>query len=149
VDYLKLKHLTKNGISNFEAANEAFIIPSDVQFVIAGNNLKSIQSDWKFNGCLHILRQIINTDYLWNQIRVQGGAYGASMSLDRQSNLILSSYRDPECAKTYEVYAGLGKYLEDLELSEAELTSYIIGAFSSLDQPLSFSCSKPQSKSII
>lgn len=131
-----------------EAANEAFIIPSDVQFVIAGNNLKSIQSDWKFNGCLHILRQIINTDYLWNQIRVQGGAYGASMSLDRQSNLILSSYRDPECAKTYEVYAGLGKYLEDLELSEAELTSYIIGAFSSLDQPLSFPAASRRAKAL-
>ena len=141
---------TPNQKWNFdlEIANEAFIIPSDVQFVIGGNNLRNIDSNWKFNGSLHVLRQIINTDYLWNSIRVKGGAYGASMSLDRQGNLILASYRDPECGKTYQVYAELENYLTNLTLSDDELTGYLIGTIANLDQPLSFPAASRRAKSL-
>ncbi|MGI6580694.1 MAG: insulinase family protein [Saccharofermentanales bacterium] len=133
---------------NMEIANEAFIIPSDVQFVIGGNNLRSIDPDWKFNGSLHVLRQIINTDYLWNTIRVKGGAYGASILFDRQGNLILASYRDPECGKTYQVYAELENYLTNLTLSNDELTGYLIGTIANLDQPLSFPAASRRAKSL-
>ena len=130
----------------FKQENEAFIIPSDVQFAIAGNNLKKINPSWKFNGSLQVLQQIINTDYLWNQVRVKGGAYGASMSIDRSGNLLLSSYRDPECAKTYQVYNDLPNYINQLNLTESDLTSYLIGTFSTLDQPLSFPSAATRAK---
>ncbi|HHT24687.1 MAG TPA: hypothetical protein GXZ76_04085 [Clostridiaceae bacterium] len=141
---------TPNQVWHFdlEIANEAFIIPSDVQFVIGGNNLLNIDSNWKFNGSLHVLRQIINTDYLWNSIRVKGGAYGASMLLDRQGNLILASYRDPECSKTYQVYAELENYLTNLAVSDDELTGYLIGTFANLDQPLSFPAASRRAKNL-
>lgn len=133
-------------IFDFSPLNEAFIIPSDVQFVIAGNNIKSINPAWKFKGNLYVLQQIINTDYLWNQVRVKGGAYGSSISIDRSGNLLLSSYRDPECKKTYQVYENLAKYLEQLELTESDLISYLIGTFATLDQPLSFPSASTRAK---
>ncbi|HHU54059.1 MAG TPA: hypothetical protein GXZ43_08325 [Clostridiaceae bacterium] len=149
----KISGLTEQNAANpewnfdLEIANEAFIIPSDVQFVIGGNNLRSIDPHWKFDGSIHVLRQILNTDYLWNSIRVKGGAYGASISLDRQGNLILASYRDPECGKTYQVYAELENYLNNLTLSDDELTGYLIGTFANLDQPLSFPVASRRAKS--
>lgn len=117
---------------------EAFIIPSDVQYVVAGNRLTDLDPDWQFSGVNHLLRQIVNTDYLWNRVRVKGGAYGCSMSLDRSGNLMIASYRDPECQKTYEAYQGLASYLETLDLSRDDLTTYLIGALAGLDQPMSF-----------
>ncbi|NLJ70242.1 MAG: hypothetical protein GX328_02100 [Clostridiaceae bacterium] len=133
---------------DLKIANEAFIIPSDVQFVIGGNNLRSLDPNWEFDGSLHVLRQIINTDYLWNSIRVKGGAYGASMLLDRQGNLILASYRDPECSKTYQVFTELGNYLTNLSMSDDELTGYLIGTFAGLDQPLSFPAASRRAKNL-
>lgn len=117
---------------------EAFIIPSDVQYVVAGNRLTDLDPDWQFSGINHLLRQVINTDYLWNRVRVKGGAYGCNMTLDRRGNLIIASYRDPECQKTYEAYQGLADYLANLDLSQDDLTTYLIGALAGLDQPMSF-----------
>ncbi len=127
----------------FAAKNlqEALAIDTDVQYVLAGNNLKSLNPNWQFNGNWYFLRQIINTDYLWNRVRVKGGAYGCSLNIDRFGILYMYSYRDPECAGTYRNYQEIPAYLRSLDLSEEELTSYLIGAISNLDQPLSFPAS--------
>ena len=57
-----------------EKKNEGFQTPSRVQYVLMGYNLKKLGYNW--DGSMRVLSQILSTDWLKNQIRVIGGAYG-------------------------------------------------------------------------
>jgi presequence protease len=52
---------------------------------------------------------------------------------------MLASYRDPNLEKTLDAFDGIGEYLENLELSEAELEKLIIGTIGRMDSPLTSS----------
>ena len=75
-------------------------------------------------------------DYLWNKIRVQGGAYGAMSSLAMSGNLVFVSYRDPNLKETLVAYNNVVEYLNNFSTTEREMTKYIIGTISDLDMPL-------------
>jgi Zn-dependent M16 (insulinase) family peptidase len=83
-----------------------------------------------------VLSTISGLDYLWNKVRVQGGAYGAFGRFDRNGNVFCSSYRDPNIKETLEAYNELENYIRDFEESEREMNKYIIGTISELDAPL-------------
>lgn len=138
--------ILQNWHFNLPNKNEAFMIASDIQYNVAGNNLKQLYPAWQFDGKLYLLRQIINTDYLWNAVRVKGGAYGCSLTIERTGNLLISSYRDPQCKQTYNSYQALNQYLKNLNLDEPTLESYLIGTFAALDQPLSFPAAANRAK---
>ena len=46
------------------------------------------------------------------------------------------SYRDPNLSRTVEVYEGVVDYLENFTVSERDMTKYIIGTMSNIDQPM-------------
>ncbi len=75
--------------------------------------------------------------YLWEKIRVQGGAYGAHVQFDESTGVIsFLSYRDPNVASTLENYdkaAAFLKGLDDSRLSANELKKAIIAAIGDLD----------------
>ena len=76
-----------------------------------------------------------NTTYMWDKVRVQGGAYGGSSRFDLGSgNFVFVSYRDPNLLKTLDVYDGAAKALR-AGVSEADLTRSIIGVVGDLDRP--------------
>ncbi len=114
--------------------NEAFITAQDVNYVGLGADAKE---HLDYTGSAQVLSSAIRYDYLWNEIRVKGGAYGSLYVHRRNGNLALGSYRDPNLQKTLEVYKQLPEYIEDLEVPEEELTKYIIGTMSPLEQPKS------------
>ena len=74
-------------------------------------------------------------DYLWNKVRVLGGAYGVSLSIDRTGQITFSSFRDPNLDETYKNYDESVEYIENLDLTQDEIDKYIIGTISSLDHP--------------
>ncbi len=86
---------------------------------------------------MQVLRTIVNYDYLWNKIRVQGGAYGAFASFIKNGNMFFASYRDPNLIKTIEAYDKAFKYVSQFNPEDREMTKYIIGTISDLDTPLS------------
>jgi len=114
--------------------NEGILSSSKVQYVMKGYNYKRMGLPYK--GSLQVLDTISSLDYLWNRIRVMGGAYGAFIRLSRTGRIILGSYRDPELEKTLQAYDQMGEYLKGLQLSERELRKYIIGTMSQMDAPL-------------
>jgi Zn-dependent M16 (insulinase) family peptidase len=80
-----------------------------------------------------VTRHLANT-WLWDRIRVQGGAYGAFCSFDPNSGVLVHlSYRDPNLLETLAAFDQSSVYLGDLELDEGELTKAIIGAIGDLD----------------
>ena len=114
--------------------NEAFCTAGQVQYVAQSGNF--LDRDLFFNGALNILRQILSYEYLWQNIRVQGGAYGCSASFKRSGEGFITSYRDPHLERTLDVFAGIPEYLRSFRADEKEMTRFIIGTISGIDTPL-------------
>ena len=79
---------------------------------------------------------ILSYDYLWQNIRVKGGAYGCMSSFNRVGEGYLVSYRDPNLEKTLEVYEGVVDYLRNFTVDDRDMNKFIIGTMSNLDRPL-------------
>lgn len=114
--------------------NEGFKTSSKVQFVAEAGNF--IDGGAKYTGALQILKVIMSYEYLWMNIRVKGGAYGCMSSFNRIGEGYFVSYRDPNLRKTLETYDGVTEYLKNFTVSERDMTKYIIGTISGIDQPM-------------
>ena len=121
---------------NFELNknNEGLLTSSDVQYVAKGYNF--IKKGYSYSGKMLVLKTIASLDYLWNRVRVQGGAYGGFANLARSGNIVFVSYRDPNLQETLSAYDGISDYIGRFEASERGMTKYIIGTISELDSPL-------------
>ena len=116
--------------------NEGILIPSQVQYVARVGNLGF--DGLSYNGALQVVRTAVNTDWLYQQIRVKGGAYGCGCGFGGSTgNVTFSSYRDPKLTETDGVYKGTGDWVRSAKFDEAELTKYIIGTFSGYERPVS------------
>ncbi|GAB4204958.1 MAG: insulinase family protein [Roseiflexaceae bacterium] len=115
-----------------ETGSEGFSVPSKVNYVGKGGNLR--QHGYDIQGSALVIARYLRTTWLWEKIRVQGGAYGGMSSLDRYSGMFsLLSYRDPNLLGTLEVYDQTADFLRRVELDEVELTRAIIGTISDMD----------------
>lgn len=119
---------------NEESKNEGMLTSSNVQYVAKGYNYKKL--GYEYTGKLLVLKTIIGMDYLWNKVRVQGGAYGAFANIVRSGNLMFASYRDPNIVETIKAYDEAAKYIEEFTTTDREMLKYIIGTISELDMPL-------------
>lgn len=117
-----------------EQKNEGFKTSSKVQFAAKAGNF--IDAGESYTGALQILKVIMSYEYLWVNIRVKGGAYGCMSNFNRIGEGYFVSYRDPNLKKTLEVYDGVPEYLENFTVSERDMTKYIIGTISNIDQPM-------------
>ena len=101
-----------------------------------GFKTSSIDGGQKYSGTLQILKVILGYDYLWQNIRVKGGAYGCMSNFNRIGDAYLISYRDPNLERTMEVYEGVVDYLKNFNVSDRDMNKFIIGTMSSLDRPM-------------
>jgi len=115
--------------------NEGYKTAGKIQYVARAGNF--VKKGYDYKGALSILKVILNYDYLWTNVRVKGGAYGASCSFLRDGAAFFTSYRDPKLKETIDVYEKVIEYVENFEADEREMTKYIIGTISGLDTPLS------------
>lgn len=114
--------------------NEAFRTSGKVQYVAKGGNFKS--HGFAYTGALKVMETILRYEYLWKKVRVLGGAYGAFTQFLRDGTAILCSYRDPNLAETLKAYEDLPAYLENLTLSDREMTKYVIGTMAAAETQL-------------
>ncbi len=114
--------------------NEGFKTSSQVNYVARCGNFR--KGGFAYTGTLRILKMILNYDYLWLNLRVQGGAYGCMSGFGRSGEGYLVSYRDPNVKETNETYNHIPEYLKNFDVSERDMTKYIIGTISELDTPL-------------
>ncbi len=117
------------------AKPEALLIKAKVNFVGKGASLYHL--GYKFHGSSLVITRYLRNTWLWDSIRVQGGAYGAHCIFDRLSgDLVFVSYRDPNIKKTIESYDKSSDFLKNIELSKRELTKAIIRTIADIDAPL-------------
>ena len=81
---------------------KAYTSSSQVQYVARCGNF--VESGFNYTGALKVLKVIFSYDYLWNNIRVKGGAYGCMSGFSRNGDMYMVSYRDPNLKKTNEIY---------------------------------------------
>ncbi len=97
--------------------NEAFIIPSNVNFIACGKEIKK-----NCDVTLGLSDSFVSNSYLWDNIRIKGGAYGAYLVSGMYSNAVVAqSYDDPNILNTIVTFKNIGKYLKECEISEKEL----------------------------
>ncbi len=88
---------------------EALVVPSSVNFVAAVMPAAKIDAEAHAHQLL--LAQLLKTTFLWERIRMRGGAYGAGAFANGLEGLFgFSSYRDPNILST------LAAFREALEL---------------------------------
>jgi len=114
--------------------NEGFLSASQVQYVCRAGNYK--KNGLEYTGVLRMLRGILNTDYLWNTVRVKGGAYGCMCSFGKSGDAYIASYRDPNLGKTIEAYEGIVEYVAHFAGDERSMTQAVIGTVSEMDAPM-------------
>ncbi|MCJ7856185.1 insulinase family protein [Lachnospiraceae bacterium NSJ-143] len=95
------------------------------------------QLGYKYTGAMNAVRNIVNTEYLWNQVRVKGGAYGSGCVMLRNGSIYAYSYRDPNSAKTFDIYNSTGDFLRGLDITESDISKFILGAVNEIDRPKS------------
>ncbi len=105
---------------------------AQVNYVGKAANLYEL--GYRFNGSLSVITNYLRTTYLWEKIRMQGGAYGAFCSFDRNSGVFTYlSYRDPNLLATLTNYDQAAAFLRQVDLNEDQLTKSIIGVIGDID----------------
>ena len=117
--------LPKAQIQPWGKRKEGIVIPADIAFAVMGGNIKLAGGE--YSGQLQLAGQIISLGYLWNAIRVQGGAYGAGMVARSNGLTACYSYRDPNGAGSLETYRNCARFLRDFAAQTSDFTGFIIG----------------------
>ncbi|MFP4605468.1 MAG: insulinase family protein [Bacteroidales bacterium] len=118
-----------------ENKNEGMLSSSKVQYVTKGYNFKKL--DFEYDGKIRVLNQILSREWLNNQIRVIGGAYGGYAQFNESGNFFFASYRDPNLQETIDNIDGSAEFLKDFSPSDNEMKRFIIGTISNMDRPRS------------
>jgi Zn-dependent M16 (insulinase) family peptidase len=112
---------------------EGMTIPAQVNYVGKGASLYAL--GYRFHGSAHLISRYLRNAWLWERVRVQGGAYGAFCLFDRLSGVLtFVSYRDPNLFRTLEAFDASAQFLKNIALSDDELTKAIIGTIGDIDQ---------------
>lgn len=114
--------------------NEAFVIPSDVAYVACG--LSPSAADRGTTGAWQVATRVLSYDYLWNEVRVKGGAYGCGFKRTTEGLRQFWSYRDPAVDATLARYDAAAEWLRGWEPSEDELGGYVVSAVAAHDAPV-------------
>lgn len=118
--------------ARLSSGNEAIVIPTQVNYVGKAANL--YETGYQLSGSAYVVTKHISNTWLWDRVRVSGGAYGGFCDFDTHSGVFsFLSYRDPNLLKTLDVYDGTAEFLRQLEMDDDTLTKAIIGTIGDVD----------------
>uniref|UniRef100_A0A061S1H5 Presequence protease 2 n=1 Tax=Tetraselmis sp. GSL018 TaxID=582737 RepID=A0A061S1H5_9CHLO len=113
--------------------NEAICVPTQVNYVGKAANLYE-DAGYELSGSSYVINKLLGTTWIWDRIRVSGGAYGGFTDFDSHSGMFTYlSYRDPNLLKSVEVYDGTPGFLRELDLDQDALAKAIIGTIGDID----------------
>ena len=113
--------------------SEALTVPTQVNYVGKAANLYE-DAGYKLRGSAYVANKLLGTSWLWDRVRVSGGAYGGFSDFDTHSGMFAYlSYRDPNLLETVDVYDQTPAWLRSLELDQDALTKAVIGTIGDID----------------
>ncbi len=118
----------------FEKCKTGYKTASQVNYVARCGNFNKYGH--KYDASLKVLSNIMSYNYLWDNIRVMGGAYGCMNGYTINGVGYMLSYRDPNISATNKIFEEAVDFIKNFDATEAEMTRYILGTFSEMDTPL-------------
>ncbi len=110
---------------------EGICIPSQISYAVRSAYLGG------YTGTMAVAEGLLSYEYLWNRIRVQGGAYGAGQAVRKNGCTFQYTYRDPDAKNSLSVFAAVPAYLRDFAAGGEPIEKFIIGAVGSSEPLLS------------
>lgn len=114
--------------------HEAFVIPSDICFAARACDPRRLGID--VTGAWAVAANALSYDYLWNEIRVKGGAYGCGFRAAGERQTAFYTYRDPAVDPSIERMERAGEWLGSFEPDEAAFEGFIVSCVSGMDAPV-------------
>ncbi len=112
---------------------EALTLPAQVNFNAKVANLYDL--GYELDGSVSVIMKHLSREYIWQNVRVMGGAYGGNISFSNSSGIVsYLSWRDPNITKTLATFDSASDYLMNLQMSEEDVEKAIIGAMGDLDK---------------
>nr|MBR4280360.1 insulinase family protein [Clostridia bacterium] len=99
-------------------------IPAQIGYGVIASDLNR---EWDESG--RVAANILSLSYLWNVIRVQGGAYGCGLRLGANA-AVAYSYRDPTPARSLTMYRGAADFLREFVASGERIDKFVISTIS-------------------
>lgn len=117
-----------------EDKHEAFIIPSDVSYLARACDPRvlGIETD----GVWSVASNALSYDYLWNEIRVKGGAYGCGFRSPSPRHASFYTYRDPAIDPSLARIAASGDWLTSFAPDTQTFEGFIVSCVSGVDAPI-------------
>lgn len=117
-----------------EDGHEAFVVASDVTYTACGWDRRLLGEP--YGGAWLLASRILSYDFLWTEVRVKGGAYGAGFQTTHSGSSRFYSYRDPRIDETVERFRTSGDWLAGVfNPTESEMDGYVVSTVASLDAP--------------
>ncbi len=113
---------------------EAFSVPAGVAFVSLGGPFEN--ADLAVGGRAIVAAHALSYDYLWKEVRVLGGAYGAGLRCGTSDVAGFYSFRDPSIDPTLQRFRNAASWLETAPLTANDVDGYIVACVGSADKPL-------------
>ena len=113
---------------------EAFVVPSDGCFAAEG--IDGTRLDVSASGSWLVAGRALSFDYLWNEVRVLGGAYGCGFRCSNLSQLQFYSFRDPAVDPTVERFEKAAGWLASWDPTSDEFAGYVVSTVAGLDAPV-------------
>lgn len=126
-------------LADYSGAFNSLAIPSDVSYAARAylppqtDNLTIGKSYLSGNtAAKYLALHIIESVYLWDNVRIKNGAYGCMLKLRLNGSVILFSYDDSRVVETMKIYDRLSESAEQLYggLDKRTLDGYKIGCLS-------------------
>ncbi len=114
---------------------ESLVASAPVGYVARA--VPGIRFDHPLSGPIAVLGHMLSTGYLWEKVRMEGGAYGAfSYPRNMDGLFLMGSYRDPHIVRTIHAFDDALALMEEGELPPEEVDRAVIGTIGREDRPL-------------
>lgn len=109
-----------------EKRNECILIPAAIAFT-------GMSSRIAYRPACKAAAHILTYDWLWNEVRVKGGAYGTGCVIGNDGMAGIYSFRDPDPANSIEAAKKSYTHIQHLYETGADISSFIIGTLAGME----------------
>lgn len=114
--------------------NEAFVVPTDVCFASVAWDRRLL--GMPYDGSWAVAGRALSLDYLWNEVRVKGGAYGVGFQAQSGGAMRFYTYRDPHLDESLERIEQSGDWLANFDPSEEDMVGFVVATAAAFDAPI-------------
>ncbi len=105
---------------------DGYAIPGEVQYVAQVTSYK--KQGLEYDGSMNVYSRFLNNNYMTPKLREQAGAYGGRASFSRNGLFSMSTYRDPNLQKSYQIFEGAIDFMKNEKFTTEKLKPAILGS---------------------